>query len=77
MTMSCCPFPFFWMVSRKLSCRPVWDGLVTVGYFSAQVEGSEGWHVTPLKVLVLRPVCWSDLALKEDQLGCTECRPMK
>ena len=66
-------FPFLLDRVEKLSCRPVWDGLVTVGYFSAQVEGSEGWHVTPLKVLVVSPVFWSDL----DELGCTECRPMK
>ena len=62
---------------KKLSCRPIWDGLVAVGYFSAKVKGPEGWHVTPLKVLVARPVCWSDLTLKEDELGCTKCRPMK
>ena len=75
--MSCCPFPFLLDGVEELPCRPLWYGLVTVGYFSAKVEGPEGWHVAPLKVSVVRPVGWSDLALEEDELGGTECRSMK
>ena len=80
MTTSCCPFPFFWMVSiniHKLFGRPIRKALVIVGDFSAKVKGPKGRHVATLDVFVVWPVGRSDLALKEDELWGTECRTME
>ena len=69
-------FPFLLDGVHKLLCCPIRKD-VDIGDFSAKVKGPKSGHVTFGRVLVVSPVCWSDLTFEQNRLRGSDRCPME